>query len=119
MFEKDHTPMIVHLDDYRINEYLDGYLHPSEASTVEAHLEVCPSCTVRLENLLVVFRHLETLPDISLDRDLSSDIIAQIQPDSSSCDSLAMGLVSTGSFCPDHNESCTVFIVKNLEANAD
>ena len=47
-----------------LNAYVDGELSPRQASQVERHLEQCPQCARRRDELLRLNQALEVLPDL-------------------------------------------------------
>jgi len=71
---------VLHPSDDSLNEYLDGFLTDDEITELENHLETCAQCVSRLAELRMVFQNLESLPDYSLDRDLSVEVVSAIQP---------------------------------------
>ncbi len=71
--------MLNHLDDSIINEYLDSALEPVRRAEVESHVAVCPDCAARLAELRALFAALESLPDVPLERDLSSAVMELIR----------------------------------------
>jgi hypothetical protein len=77
MAEQNHD----HLDEFQLNEYLDGDLDPNEFAIFKNHLSDCLSCASRVEQLRGVIDELEDLPEISLSRDLSQSIVAALQPE--------------------------------------
>ncbi len=71
---------MIHLDDSTINEYLDSALPASRRAEVDSHLAACPQCAARLNDLRALFASIESLPDLPLEPDLSSSVVAAIQP---------------------------------------
>ncbi|MEW5940541.1 MAG: hypothetical protein AB1750_12805 [Chloroflexota bacterium] len=90
-----------HLTDEQLNELLDVHRytgtqvhrdtskraplvpHPPSPDTrpsspVTRHLDTCPDCRARLEELRAVFTALASLPEVQLSRDLAPSILAQI-----------------------------------------
>jgi anti-sigma factor RsiW len=65
-----------HLDDILLNEYLDAALDRSARTDVEAHVAHCPECSARLMELRTLFADLESLPDLTLERDLTPAVLA-------------------------------------------
>jgi len=61
-----------HLSDELLNEYLDEGL-PNRA-TVEEHLAQCADCAARLAELRALFTEIESLPEITLSRDLAAAV---------------------------------------------
>lgn len=71
--------MLNHLDDNILNEYLDSALDLARRAEVEAHLAVCAECVAKAENLRALFADIESLPDVPLERDLGSGVVASIR----------------------------------------
>ena len=67
--------MTNHLTDEHLNEYLDS---GAAVSSAAHHLDSCPACRARLEELRAVFTALESLPDLQLSRDLAPSILARL-----------------------------------------
>ena len=63
----------------QLQAYLDGVLEPSLEKEIQTHLEVCPQCQMELARLEALRSRLETLPEISLSRDLSGLVISQLE----------------------------------------
>jgi anti-sigma factor RsiW len=61
---------MIHLDDYTLNEYLDGALDEPARLAVEAHLAVCAECRQTHSALQRVFGLLAALPEKPLTADL-------------------------------------------------
>ena len=72
-----------HLKNDQLQAYLDGVLEPSNIENVQAHLETCPPCQKELVNLESLETSLESLPALSLGRDLSSLVISQLKKEQS------------------------------------
>lgn len=70
---------MIHLDVSILNEYLDSALPAAQCVEVESHLASCAECAARLASLRALFASLESLPDLPLDRDLSSAVINAVQ----------------------------------------
>jgi hypothetical protein len=68
-----------HLELALLNEYLDQALDAGQQRMVEHHLETCVECRARLGELRQLFISIEALPEISLERDLSAGVMAQIR----------------------------------------
>ena len=68
-----------HIDDDRLNEYLDGALNTDQRAVVDAHLAHCNLCQDQLSELKALFTALEDLPEISLDRDLTPAILDSVR----------------------------------------
>lgn len=69
-----------HLNDPTLNAYLDSDLDPPARREADSHLATCPACATRLNALSLLFAELESLPDLSLQRDLSRSVMAALQP---------------------------------------
>ena len=70
--------LLTHLDDVVLNEYLDGALPTEQINGVEAHLAICPACTVRLAEMQQVFAALTNLPDKPAPRDLVPAVLDRL-----------------------------------------
>jgi tetratricopeptide (TPR) repeat protein len=71
--------MIKHIDDARLNDYLEGLLPQDAARPVDEHLAACEECSVRLERLTLLLSELAELPDEAAPaRDLWSGVRASI-----------------------------------------
>lgn len=80
MSENTLSSQSSHLDDVQLNEYLDGYLPENQIVILEKHLDTCLHCAARLNDLKAVFSSLESLPDASLERDLSIAVVSTVLP---------------------------------------
>jgi hypothetical protein len=60
----------MHLSDGQLNEYLDGALAPEMHAAAVRHLAACADCARRLAALQALFAEIESLPEVSLSRDL-------------------------------------------------
>ncbi|MBI9048744.1 MAG: zf-HC2 domain-containing protein [Anaerolineaceae bacterium] len=69
-----------HLTDDALNLYLDRFLDPEEISVVEQHLSTCTECSKQLSALQTVFTALNMLPDMDMERDISTSVISAITP---------------------------------------
>ena len=58
----------MHLTDEQLNEYLDN--ETSERAQIELHLSSCDECAARLTALQALFSEIESLPELTLTRDL-------------------------------------------------
>jgi hypothetical protein len=67
-----------HLDESLLNEYLDEVLDQPTRGAVEAHLDACPDCRARLDDLRMVFYSLSLLDEKPLAHDLTSGIIDRL-----------------------------------------
>lgn len=68
-----------HPDEAEIGAYLDGELDSPLRQQVSNHLEACPACREELARLNVIFSQLSNLPALSLERDLSRDVVSAIR----------------------------------------
>jgi hypothetical protein len=51
---------MIHLDDNKMQDYLDGNLNREESARVIRHLSVCPQCSARFKEYLEVYQMLAT-----------------------------------------------------------
>ncbi len=71
--------MTRHIDDTRLNDYLEGLVTEDVARAVEVHLAACEGCSGRLEALTLLLSELAGLPDAAAPtRDLWSGVRAGI-----------------------------------------
>jgi anti-sigma factor RsiW len=70
---------VLHPDDGRLNEYLDGALDAAEQAGVAAHLAGCPACHARRDRLAALAAVLADLPDEPLARDLAPAVVAAVR----------------------------------------
>ncbi len=70
----------MHLDDTRLNEYLDGRLEVAAGQRVRQHLRVCATCRGRLAEIRRLTLALRELPEAALSRDLSAPVLARLRP---------------------------------------
>ena len=68
--------MTDHLTDDQLNEILDA----SPIIPTPRHLDDCPECRARLDDLRAVFLALESLPEAKLPRDLTASVLSQLEP---------------------------------------
>jgi hypothetical protein len=69
-----------HIDDTRLNDYLEGLATEEVARDVEAHLAACEECSERLEGLTVLLSGLAGLPDAATPgRDLWAGVQSEIE----------------------------------------
>jgi anti-sigma factor RsiW len=69
----------VHLDEARLNEYLDGRIEGPAAQAIRQHLRSCGTCRNRLAEIRHLTRALQSLPEAALSRDLSGPVLAHLQ----------------------------------------
>ena len=60
----------MHLTDEQLNEYLDNA--STERALIETHLDSCDECAARLSALQALFADLDSLPEVTLSRDLAA-----------------------------------------------
>ena len=60
----------MHLTDEQLNEYLDNEI--ANRAEVETHLDSCDECAARLSTLQTLFADLDSLPEVTLSRDLAA-----------------------------------------------
>ncbi len=73
--------MTRHIDDTRLNDYLEGLVTEDVARAVEVHLAACEGCSGRLEALTLLLSELAGLPDDATPaRDLWHGVRAEIAP---------------------------------------
>ena len=69
-----------HIDDTRLNDYVEGLVPKDVARQVEVHLAACEACSGRLEALTLLLSELAGLPaDATPARDLWSDVRSGIE----------------------------------------
>jgi hypothetical protein len=69
----------VHLSRDQIQSFLDQNQDKSVSDSLKRHLENCPACQEKFEKELDLVTRLEKLPELSLGKDLSSPILAELQ----------------------------------------
>lgn len=67
-----------HLSASLLNRYLDQDLSTDELHRVEIHLDECPACSARLEQLLTLASSLKTYREEALSRDLAPLILRRL-----------------------------------------
>ena len=60
----------MHLTDQELNEYLDN--ETVNRAEIEMHLDSCDECAARLSTLQALFADLDSLPEVTLSRDLAA-----------------------------------------------
>ena len=63
----------MHLTEQELNEYLDN--GSADRAMIEAHLASCDECAARLSALQALFTELDSLPAVSLSRDIAAHVI--------------------------------------------
>jgi len=71
-------PQSSHPPESAFQEYLDGEMTPEEAHQFETHLNMCKACTVELAFWQETFTKIESLPDMSLSRNLAEEIVPKL-----------------------------------------
>lgn len=69
---------MIHLTNEQLNEYLDN--ESIEREQIEAHLSSCDECAARLEALQTLFSAIESLPEVTLSRDLREASLRDAAP---------------------------------------
>jgi hypothetical protein len=83
--------MNTHIDDTRLNDYLDGLLTEEVVRDVDTHLAACEECSGRLEALTRLLSELAGLPDTATPtRDLWSDVRGEIEAGSGNAETVAI-----------------------------
>ena len=67
-----------HLSDFQLNEYLDNILDESTRRALESHVETCPDCRARLEEVRLVSIDLENLHEVKLSHDLTPSVMVHL-----------------------------------------
>ena len=67
-----------HLTDEQLNEYLDNVLEPAARTDAHRHIESCPGCQARLDEIQAVTAMLAGLPEIPLTHDLSKNVLLRL-----------------------------------------
>ena len=67
-----------HIAEETLYEFLDNELTGTERQKVDEHLARCPACQEELAEMRSLFVEIEALPDLALDVDLSSAVLAQL-----------------------------------------
>lgn len=67
-----------HLTEETLNEYLDNALTPAARADVDAHLAACDTCTAELESLRTLFAQIGSLPEATLERNLTPIVVARL-----------------------------------------
>jgi Putative zinc-finger len=69
---------MAHLSFSQLNEYLDETLEASTRENVQDHLQSCPECQARLNEIQGIFRLLGELPESELEHDLRPTLMLQL-----------------------------------------
>jgi len=68
---------MTHLSDEILNEYLDDAF--SDRISAEKHLAECADCAARLAALQALFTQLDSLPEMTLSRDLAAPVMRRVR----------------------------------------
>ena len=68
-----------HVREDQLQAFLDGALEPAAAKLVQAHLNVCPVCQEDLASLEMVAARLDKLPELSLGKDFSHQVVEHLK----------------------------------------
>ena len=60
----------MHLTDQELNEYLDN--ESANRAEIKTHLDSCDECAARLSTLQALFADLDSLPEVTLSRDIAA-----------------------------------------------
>jgi hypothetical protein len=60
----------MHLTNEQLNEYLDN--ETANRAEIETHLDSCDDCAARLSALQALFADLDSLPEVTLSRDIAA-----------------------------------------------
>lgn len=71
------------VENHQLQAYLDGALDPTQAESIQAHLESCSSCRDELARLESLQFRLQELPNLGLSRDLSQQVVTQLKDERS------------------------------------
>jgi len=67
----------MHLTEEQLNEYLDN--ETTERAQIESHLSTCDECAARLTALKTLFAELDSLPELTLSRNIAARFMPQGQ----------------------------------------
>jgi hypothetical protein len=81
----------MHLTDEQLNEYLDGEIQ--DRAQIELHLSACANCAAHLTALQALFDEIESLPELSLSRDLAAPITRRLSRDAALPRSLRLTVI--------------------------
>lgn len=68
-----------HISADKLQAYLDGELDQSSLQEIALHLGECPACREELAQLEGIFAQLENLPELQLEKDFSSSVLAKLR----------------------------------------
>jgi hypothetical protein len=66
---------MTHLTDEQLNEVLDDAIFDH---SILGHLDACPDCKQRLDEMRALFADIESLPELALPRDLTASVIVKL-----------------------------------------
>jgi anti-sigma factor RsiW len=75
----EHDPVSVHPAETELHALLDGELDAEARRRVEGHLAGCPTCARRLKRAQDLFVQIESLPELTVGRDLSRPILQSLR----------------------------------------
>jgi hypothetical protein len=67
-----------HPSDSQLNEYLDQTSDSPTRRAINSHIETCPDCRRRVEELQLVFSRLKEVSEVELSHDLTSSVLARL-----------------------------------------
>ncbi len=65
-----------HLSEEQLNEFLDN--ESKEQNEIETHLSSCNECAARFNSLQALFTELDSLPELTLSRDLATAVTQRV-----------------------------------------
>lgn len=74
-----NNPEGSHFPESHFHAYLDGELSHSERDTFDGHLKTCSGCRSYLKTLAGFYKMIESLPEVEIERDLSTIVTQQIR----------------------------------------
>jgi len=72
---------MTHLDEFTLNEYLDGMLDAAARAETETRLAACGECRAAQAELQQLFTALAEVKELPLTADLSARVLAEIKPE--------------------------------------
>jgi len=71
-----------HIPSDMLHAYLDQTLEQADIQDILQHLDHCPTCLEELKRLEGIFASLESLPEVTLDKDLSIAVLSRLKEES-------------------------------------
>lgn len=68
-----------HLSTEEIYAFLDSELANAEGQYIQEHLDVCSRCRQQLSRVQQLYATIESVPEASLERDLSTAVVAELE----------------------------------------